>query len=88
LYRRKKNKERERKKDEKKKIETELNKPALNKYVGRAVTDEDENYDNNDVAVVFLGRWKKKKKTSKRGTDIRIRASNRRIQIVLFDILR
>jgi hypothetical protein len=50
-------KQRKRKKERReKKIETELNKPALNKYVGRAVTDEDENYDNNDAAVVFLGR--------------------------------
>jgi len=60
LYKRQNNnkeKEMERKKNERKKSEKELNKPVLNKYIRRAVTDEDENYDNNDDdAVVFLGR--------------------------------
>jgi len=56
LYTSRKKQRKGKKERREKKIETELNKPALNKYSGRAVTDEDENYDNNDVAVVFLGR--------------------------------
>jgi hypothetical protein len=44
--------EREKKSDE------ELNKLPLNKHIGREVTDENENYDDNndDDAVVFLRR--------------------------------
>ncbi len=50
--REKREREREKKSDE------ELNKLPLNKHIGREVTDENENYDDNndDDAVVFLRR--------------------------------
>jgi hypothetical protein len=54
-----KNKEKEvEKKTREKKSDGELNKPTLNKHIRREVTDENENYDdnNNDDAVVFLRR--------------------------------